>query len=568
MLRRLAGARLHIEELSQAALRNANVVIEAMIALKVALLFVLAWTSRFVMDEFVQLGWAKYLGHGLFETVWHPKAVGYVVFFKLAHLIGWDARSILLAGRIETAVLGCATLAIIYACARELGESRVRALAIVLVLLSFSNFIERIFRTIAEPLAVFFAAAALLVTLRGRPDRPRTLIFAGLLSGLAFLATQKSLYFNAAMGLALVADAALKERFLDGIRRGAWLVFGWLIAIAFYCFIFGGLDPIPIARNLVFGPIEVAAHGADAYRGLRQFVVQTLSRNALLYAFCFAGLVFEAARFLVLDERKRIALVFTCVVTALVFAHNQPWPYVFIMALPFTALWALVSLDRVASDKRISLIVTALLGIGISMSFVRNITFLRFDNTAQLELVARGESMIRPDERYFDGIGMLPNRPEPSTLWLDSNYVLKTLREGRSSEAYRIFADSPPKIILWSYRMDSIHPVVAPLIDNSYVQVAPNLRVAGRRLDLARPVVFNVPIAGDYRLYSESGEPLQGTLDIDGVALAAPVALGRGSKSVTLRSGPSEALLLPEGPYAAHFKTGGDNSQLFANVYD
>ena len=47
----------------------------ALIAVKLAFLFIFALNSRFVMDEFVQLGWAKYLGNGLFDTVWHPKAV-------------------------------------------------------------------------------------------------------------------------------------------------------------------------------------------------------------------------------------------------------------------------------------------------------------------------------------------------------------------------------------------------------------------------------------------------------------------------------------------------------------
>ena len=102
-----------------------------LIAVKVIVLFVLAWNSRFVMDEFAQLGWAKYLGHGLLETIWPAKAAGATAFYKLAHLSGWDAQSILLIGRMQTALLGCATLAMLYGCARALGESRVRALAIV-----------------------------------------------------------------------------------------------------------------------------------------------------------------------------------------------------------------------------------------------------------------------------------------------------------------------------------------------------------------------------------------------------------------------------------------------------
>ena len=539
------------------------------IALKLAFLFVFAWHTRFVMDEFGQLGYAKYLGNGLFLTVWPAKALGSTLFFEVARLIGWNAVSTLLIGRLGTALLGCASVAMIYVCARLLGESRVRGLLIVLVLLSFSNFLERIFRTIAEPLAVFFAVAALLVMLRGRADEPRRLLMVGALLGLSFLATQKAVYFDMAMGFALIADAALTRRYVDGLARGAWLVLGWAVPIVVYCFVFGGTTPFAIAETLVAGPAGLASPQIAAeYGGLRQYVVQTLGRNAILYAFCLAGIILEVLRIRSLDERRRIALLFTIVIAGLVFAHDQPWPYVFIMALPFVSLWALVPFQRLAGDQRLLGFGSLVLAIAIAVSVVRNVMYLQFGNGAQLELVARAESLLGPGDRYFDGIDMVPNRAEPSTLWLDRHYVLKTLREGTNSEAYRIFAESPPKIILWSYRMDNIYPVVAPLIDNSYVRVAPNLRIVGRRLDPGKPKVFNVPIAGTYRLYSETGEALQGKVEIDGAVLVPPVALGKGPKSVTLLSGPSGALLLPEGRYAGRFKTGGDNRQLFANVYD
>jgi len=50
-------------------------------------------------------------------------------------------------------------------------------------------------------------------------------------------------------------------------------------------------DPLPIARGLIFGPGEVASRGGVEYGGLRHFVLQTLVRNAILYAFCFGGIV-------------------------------------------------------------------------------------------------------------------------------------------------------------------------------------------------------------------------------------------------------------------------------------
>ena len=539
-----------------------------MIALKILLLFLFAWKSRLVMDEFGQLGYAKYLWNGLFDTIEPPKAVGFALFYKLAHLIGWDAPSILLVGRFQTALLACATVAMVYACARALGESRVRGLAIVLILLSFSNVLEQIFRTRAEQLAVFFAVAALLVILRMRAHRPGAVLIAGLLSGLAFLATQKSVYFNVALGIALVADAAMLRRYKAAILRGAWLVLGWAIPLVAYCFIFGGTDPMPVARSLVFGPVEVATRGAAEYGGLRNFVLQTLARNALLYVFCFAGMILAAARIARLDESRRIALIFSLIITALVFAHDQPWPYVFVMALPFMSLWSLALLDRVAANPPYLRLSWIALSTAIAISFALNIRYLRDDNAPQLELVARAEALLEPDQKYFDGIGMLPNRQEPSTLWLDRHYILATLRDGRKSEAYRVFTESPPKLILWSYRMDDISPVVAPVIRNSYVSVAPNLRMAGRLLYAGKEEIFDVPIAGSYGLYSETGTPLRGQVEIDGKLLAPPFHLAAGKTTVALRAGPARALLLPEGAYGGVLKPGSDNARLFANIYD
>ena len=541
--------------------------LSALIVLKIATIFIFAWHSRFVMDEFVQLGWAKYLGNGLFENVWPAKAVGYAIFYKLAHVIGWDAQSILLIGRMQTALLGCATLALVYSCARALGEKRVRALFIVLILLCFSNFMERIFRTIAEPLALFLALAALLVILRGEALGARRVVMAGVLCGLSFLATQKAVYFNVALGLGLLTDALVSQRYLVGIQRGIWLVLGWVIPIAAYCLVFGGLDPLPIARNIVFGPLEVATSGGDVYDGLRSFVLQTLQRNAVFYAFCLAGMAMALRHFARLGERRRIALVFSVVITAFVFAHNQPWPYVFIMALPFMVLWVLVPLDRLAADALHLRLAGILLMSAVALSFISNLIYLRIDNAAQLKLVARAEAMLGPSDQYFDGVAMLPNRREPSALWLDARAVLNTLQGGQKSEAYRIFTQFQPKLILWSYRMDGIAPVVARVIELSYVGVAPNIRMAGRRLVQGQPARFTIPLSGSYGLYSEAGEPVHGLVEIGGALLKPPFQLAHGKTVVTLRDGLSGALLLPEGSYRGLFEPGRDNDRLFDNVY-
>jgi hypothetical protein len=210
----------------------------------------------------------------------------------------------------------------------------------------------------------------------------------------------------------------------------------------------------------------------------------------------------------------------------------------------------------------------AVLGIAVLTSFARNVEALRIDNHAQLALVDRAEKLVGPSEVYFDGVGMLPNRSEPSTLWLDRHAVLQTLREGQESEAYRIFTRTPPKVILWSYRTDAIEPVIDPLIRSSYVQVAPNIRMAGVPLLAGKAVTFEVPIAGRYTLYDGFGKPVLGQVALNSAATDLPVTLPRGTVSITMSSGPAEALLVPQGSYKGLFSRGPDNKELFAHVYD
>ncbi|WP_189521708.1 hypothetical protein, partial [Mesorhizobium sp. M4B.F.Ca.ET.150.01.1.1] len=59
-----------------------------------------------------------------------------------------------------------------------------------------------------------------------------------------------------------------------------------------------------------------------------------------------------------------------------------------------------------------------------------------------------------------------------------------------------------------------------------------------------------------------------GEVEIDGAVLDPPFNLTTGPKTVTLRNGAGEALLLPTGSYAGHFKAGGDDDFLFDGVYD
>jgi hypothetical protein len=534
---------------------------------KVTLLFVLALNTRFVMDEFWHFGQAKYLGNGLFDTIWPGKAVGYALFYKLAHVVGWDATSMLLAGRLQTALLGCATLFIVYALARAIGEDRLRSLLIVLLLLCFSTFIERIFRLRSEPLALFFGAAALLTMVRGEPDAWRRLLTAGVLSGLAFLSTQKSVYFNVSLGLALLTDAVAARHYLGGIRRGSLLVAGWSIPVLLYCIVFGSGNPMSVVMNLVTGPLEVATVGHTYYSNLHHFVYQTLLRNAPLYLSCALGVAIALRGFRSLPAPRRIALVFTVVIATLIFAHNQPWPYVFIMAIPFLALWGLGGYDvlspRLSKGGRAGLLVLI-----VAVSLWRSFIYLEHDNREQLAVVATADGLLAEDDTYFDGSGMLPNHEDSPYIWLDAPGVRLARTEGTDSELYQGLTDAPPNLVIRSYRTEALRSVLEPFLESRYLAIAPNIMLPGRTLPLGRAVTFDAPIAGAYGIYDEMGAPIAGRIQVDGVWRDLPVRLSARTHTLLAEGGDRPLVILPAGlslgPLAPEMMT---PAPLFAGVY-
>lgn len=538
------------------------------IALKIVLLFALSLHSVVVMDEFVQLGFAKYLGNGLFDTIWPVKSVGYAVFYKLAHVLGWDAVSVLQIGRVMTAVLGCCIVGMVYYSSRLLSASRVHALVVVLTLLSFSNFIERIFRTRAEPLAVCFAVASLLVVLRGKAAS-RSIFLAGILTGLAFITTQKSIYFNVALGAALVIDAACQRDLRLGINRGAFLVAGWFVPIAGYCIVFGGLAPLPVAHNLIFGPVTLVFEVPSLYENMGRFVLDTLAKNAILYAVCLAGMVIGLTQLMQLDSEQRIALVFSVLTCGFVYSHNQPWPYLFVMALPFMVLWVPTLLCAISKRFKNAQLLGLLVVAAVAISFLRNAQYLtHFGNAEQFSVVRAAEQLTGDGEQYFDGVGMLPNREEPSILWLDLPMVLRMQEQGQASELYLIFQRSPPETVIWSYRMDAVEPVIRDRLEASYVKVAPNIRVPGRMLESGLPTRFDAPKAGRYTLYSDRGLAVEGQLKIDGETVQLPASIAAGPATIELIGAPNRALLVQEGKYQGIFDASAPDYILFGNVYD
>jgi hypothetical protein len=223
----------------------------------------------------------------------------------------------------------------------------------------------------------------------------------------------------------------------------------------------------------------VAASAQDYYGNLRVYVVQTLLRNAPLYLFCVIGLALEWVRLRQADSSMRVHVIFTTITTVLVFAHNQPWPYVFSMALPFLAPYSITALKKIATRMLAKSVMLIVLILFTAASFQRNIIYLERSNVDQLALLREAERILPPGGTYFDGTGMLPARRMEPYIWLDAMGVEKTLQEGESGPFARAFLDAQPDLVILTYRTDALLPILGQVLADQYERASIDLMVKG-----------------------------------------------------------------------------------------
>lgn len=553
--------------------RQVAILLSGFIALKLAFLVLLAWNSKFIMDEYWLVGRVWLLSAEPYQSVWPAKTLLYAVFFKLAHWLGGDAVEVMQAARLQTVGLSILGLSVLYGIARNMGRDRLEALFALCVVLAVSSYMERAFMTRPEPLALFFALCALWVVTRG-PGDLRAVLVAGLLSGLAFCTLQKAVYFNLALGLALVGDGLLRRSLGRAVRTGAVLVLGWAIVLLLYSafFTLEGAAFTDVVRQVFTGSTGNALRGHTVYEGLRTYVAQTFLRNPAQYLLCIAGWLMAAPHILRAAGAARLVWLFTGVIATLVYLHPAPWPYNFIMAIPFLGLWAPVVTTALAkgSSGKAALIIGAVT-LALSVSFARNAAYLGHNNTVQNETVRRAESLLGPEDTYADGIGMVVTRRRAGREQWWARYtllrILDDVQRGDHALIEAVFADSP-KVWILNYRTDTVADVLQGYLDQSYVAIFPNVLIAGRELAPGQEVVFQVPYPGRYRLYGADGRPAEAPLTVDGRPARGEVALGKGRHVVRLDGEITGLSLLPA-EIAVPFDLSRSRAQrtLFGEIY-
>ncbi|HEX7580053.1 MAG TPA: hypothetical protein VF580_08640, partial [Thermoanaerobaculia bacterium] len=454
----------------------------------------------------------------------------------------------------------------------RLGRSRFEAWFAVSVLFSFTNFIERSFRIRSDTVAVFFATAAAFVAVRG--EGPGRAFLAGLLAGGAFLSTQKAVYPLAALGLAFAVSGLGFFPVRRQLARLGGYAGGVMAALLAYGIWFDLRNPLRVLSMVFLSPLHFAPlHGNPFYAGIRGlYVPQTLERNPVPYALAAIGLTLVLARIRSAASRVRLAAVSAAIVTLLVFLHEQPWPYVFVMALPLLSVFApeaLSWLEARASGRGpyVRLAACALL----MWQLPRNLAYLGHDNGVQNEVVGYAERLLGRDDRYFDGIGMVPTRyPAQPVSWeaLVLEEVRAELARGDDSSIRRIL-DSRPKLWILNYRVHALREYLPRLLDPSYVRVHPDVLLPGAFFRDARPVTFVNRWPGRYRMFRPDGSPSGEPWSLDGRENGADGFVSVGPHEVVASPATGSRYLLPVGTtFVMPLPVTLPLDDLFSGVYD
>ncbi len=518
---------------------------------KLALLAVLSVNTQFLMDEFPHAQHALLVDQRPYQDVWPFKTLLYAYFYRPAFWLGGSSVDVMQIARLQTFGLALVALISLYGIARNMGRSCLEGLFVLCLALGFSSFMERVFSTRPETLALVFALGALWVVTRWRMGA-WVCLGAGVLSGLAFLTSQKAVYFDLALGLALVGNGLLAGSLRRAVNSSALLLLGWALAVGLYLAFFAlqGAELGALLQNIFIGPpiLNVTA-GHLVYENLSAFVWQTFLRNIAAYSLCAIGLGVAVVRLGRRAEPERIALIFTIVIAALIYGvHPAPWPYNFIMAIPFLALWGPYALEPFSHrPERIRLLLMGFCILFVGLSFIRNVRYLEHDNKYQRQTMQLAENLLLPDERYFDGVHMIVTRPHATNLWLQRSGVLDitaAAERGDYGALEQIFALNP-KVVILSYRTRGIEAALAPFLEGSYLPVAPNILLSGSPVEGRGERVFQVRWAGTYRLYGADGRPSAAVLLADSREVAGPVRLDLGLHRLRLAREEGPLYLLP-----------------------
>jgi hypothetical protein len=517
------------------------------------------------MDEFSQGYKARLIGE-FYITFTPVKNVLYAYLYNISSLFTDKANELVIGARFESLAFMIGTVLLTYLISMRLYRSRLLALGAIATLLSFSNFFDHAFTIRSETCALFFAMAglfSLIISFEQNRQSYRWEIIGGALLALAFLCTQKSIYFVLAFGVAaLLVDRNLRQNIIANI----YMTLGFVLVIAAYALMMLPNAPLSVINTMLFGPTDVALNAVHFYPDIGKYKLETLVRNPIAYGLYALAAIIGLRELATLKVGQRFTLFASIILFTFIFLHNQPWPYVFTLLLPIVSVVAMLPLSKVPNHQTIAILGLLLL---LSASFVRNVEFSEHLNHRQLQVITVAESLLNKGETYGDGIGMIFSRDRAAPhIGLDTVTRTRIRQEALSGNFEKIeaFFNDNPKVWILTYRLAEILKFSQDRFKTSYAQIYPNIMIAGSCAFNGGTLNYPNYWLGEYSLYTLNGEPLDEKAFVNGVSVEKSFSLVKQTYNVS-RENKEGFCLLPKGIQLPKHNEGSQSHRLFAHFY-
>ena len=509
--------------------------------------------ASYVPDEFLHVAWAGDLHAGV--HAYAADALGKtrlsIALFRFAYYLGDHTEQVLWINRHLVWLFVVLSLFCLFAIAREVFHNTHGALWAVVWTLLCTTFIERSFRIRSDMIATFLALLAVHSYLSLGSWR-RTAV-AGLWLGLAFCTTQKSVYFIAAF---CIAYAAAGRKCLSRPVRD-FLIFtaAGVLVFLIYLLVFGrGGYYIEVLKKTFLEDLAVKAALGTSFQEYFDthwhYHVQTFVRNIAFYCLSFIGLTWALMRWRQHRPEQNFVAIYSLAVLIFIFFHRSPWPYVFILVIPFLGIyagWLSVRIQQALEQAPRLLLAPALALLLVTAvdAILRHKSHLSITNEAQLRAVRAAEAILGPKDTYYDGVRMIGTRrpASPVVLYVPTINRLVEHWETEGLELMEELLRNRCKVVIYTHNcLAGLPEGFHRFLQAHYVLIDQNVFVAGAEVTTS-PAEVMLVWGGPYGVRVE-GECHDLTIDGKATNPSAIVPLHAGRHSISFR-GEATLLLLP-----------------------
>lgn len=530
--------------------------------------------KAFVMDELVdtQIGVSVSKGYKLYSNI---EDGPYLIRTPLlTYIIGLAVDP--LQGSYKTAIVvrkmmwafSLLVFLFTYLAARRF-KGKFQGILSIMLLCCFTTFLERSFRIRADLLSTLFSMPALVVLCGTFITLPQ-LTIAGFFLGLAFLTTQKAIYFILSFYAALV----LSRVYISGINIHCFkkmitecfsVFFGLVLPMLFFLFF-----NIEVVDNFLEQCFTHAVHAGlieNIYSYTWKYLVQSFQRDPLFWLLGLAGItviLFESMKskkhvlFLsgdgIYSGRRDVAVgIWSLSLLSLLFAHKIKFPYLFINLAPTLSVSGSLILAFFLKSSPLGEINKRwrfkFYGFGILIIILFFSIHWHYKSLQKSEILKhqqaimdRVDQITKIDDSVFDGVGIAVTRKKATPYSITARWYNER-NAGAEFNIVDTIKRTQPKALIKNYRFKRLQSDEIDFINNYFVHDWSNIFVVGKKIKHngkgETKIVVNILASTDYTVFSSFKENIL----IDGSIPEPVVFLSSGDHKIVIK-GHAQVLLL------------------------